>query len=68
MKLTPIEWLLNKNEINEDIIKEAKTMEKEQLLEFCKYVIEQEYYAQTYANCKGLKNQSEYYYDEFFYP
>lgn len=73
MKQTAVELLMEQiNEIyylTEDailIFNQAKAMEKEQIIDIIKLVIEKEYHEQTWSKCGSISYVAEQYYNETF--
>jgi transposase len=73
MKQTAVEWLVEQMTQGDFIalpktewIKQAKEMEKEQIINAIKLTIEKEYYEQTWAHCGSRNHMAEQYYNETF--
>lgn len=74
MKQTAVEWLAEKighnslmalTEYNE-ILEQAKAMEKEQIIDIIKLVIEKEYHEQSWAKCGSMSYIAEQYYKQTY--
>ena len=71
---TAVEWLIQElfnngyfhEGVPEDIVKKAKEMEKEQIINAIKLTIEKEYHEQTWAHCGSRNHMAEQYYNETF--
>jgi hypothetical protein len=50
----------------ENLLQQAKEMEKEQIINAIKLTIEKEYYEQTWAHCGSRNHMAEQYYNETF--
>jgi hypothetical protein len=70
MKQTAVEWLfeqyVNKSIITLEDIEQAKAMEKEQIIDIIKLVIEKEYHEQTWSKCGSISYVAEQYYNQTF--
>ena len=74
MKQTAVEWLVEAmyqetypfNPKYSKIFEQAKEMEKEQIINAIKLVIEKEYHEQTWSKCGSISYVAEQYYNETF--
>jgi hypothetical protein len=78
MKQTAVEWfIINLIQVcgappegtwkeAENLLQQAKEMEKEQIINAIKLTIEKEYYEQTWAHCGSRNHMAEQYYNETF--
>ncbi len=76
-KPTAVEWLVEKLILDElidvkngheflHLQSKAKKMEKEQIIDIIKLVIEKEYHEQTWSKCGSISYVAEQYYNETF--
>ena len=71
MKQTAVEWLIEQwpileSQLPQQLIQQAKAMEKEQIIDIIKLVIEKEYHEQTWSKCGSISYVAEQYYKETF--
>jgi hypothetical protein len=68
---TAVEWLIEQwpileSQLPQQLIQQAKAMEKEQIIDIIKLVIEKEYHEQTWSKCGSISYVAEQYYNETF--
>ena len=68
---TAVEWLIEQcprieTIVAYNILEQAKAMEKEQIIDIIKLVIEKEYHEQTWSKCGSISYVAEQYYNQTF--